>query len=169
MRKDSKFRLALMSIAVVLLLVPASGAAFEVQFSGSNATGILGLDVNGNFYDVTFQFDSAANLYGSPPGTWLFDEFVAIDAIVAVNTALNTESAVTTVGSDTSRNYYIGYDFENSIVWVRKAESLSGDWARVTGILFESKAVTFTYAVFVPLSTPVETFTWGRIKALYGN
>jgi hypothetical protein len=170
MRKASKFRLALMSTMVVLLLVAGPVAAFEVQFSGSNATGILDLDVNGTLYDVTFPFDTATNVYGSPIGTFLFDEFEAIDAIDAVNTALNTESAVTTVGSDTSRSYNIGYDIENSLVWVRQAESNSGDWVRLTGIIWESKVLGLTYAVFeTAASTPVETSTWGSIKALYRN
>jgi hypothetical protein len=145
-------------------------AAFEVQFSGSNATGILNLDVNGNFFDVTFQFDTAENVYGAPPGTFLFDEFVAGDAIDAVNTALKTESAVTTVGSDNSDVYTIGYDFENSLVFVRQAENFLGDWIRVDGVSGAVKTLDLTYAVFEPAtSTAVEASTWGRIKALYGN
>jgi hypothetical protein len=170
MRKASKFRLALMSTMVVLLLVPGSVAAFEVQFSGSNATGILDLDVNGTLYDVTFEFDTAENLYGAPPGIFLIDEFVASDAVVAVNAALNTESAVTTVGSDNSSVYTIGYDFENSFVFVRQGESLIGEWIEIPGISGAVKTEDFTYAVFEPaISTPVETSTWGSVKALYRN
>jgi hypothetical protein len=170
MRKASKFRLALMSTMVVLLLVAGPVAAFEVQFLGSNATGILDLDVNGTLYDVTFQFDTAENLYGAPPGTFLFDEIEAKDAIDAVNAALNTESAVTTVGSDNSRVYTIGYDFENSIVFVRQAEYFTGDWILIPGVSGAVKTDDFSYAVFEPAnSTPVETSSWGHIKALYRN
>jgi len=170
MRIARILRLAMMSSAIVLLLVPGSGAAFEVQFSGSNATGILDLDVDGTAYDVTFQVEIADDIYGAPPGTWLFDEFAAADAIDAVNAALNTEAAVTTVGSDNSPDYNIGYDYENSIVFVRQATYTSGDWGRDTGIIFHQRDEQKTYAVFGPAgSTPVESSTWGRIKALYGN
>jgi hypothetical protein len=64
----------------------------------------------------------------------------------------------------------IGYDFENAFVWVRQAESTSGDWVGLTGIVVEQKAFDVTYAIFEPADlTPVETSTWGRIKALYLN
>ena len=170
MQIASIFRLAVMISAVVLILVPGSGAAFEVQFSGSNATGILDLDVGGTPYDVTFQSDTADNIYGTPPGTFLFDEFAAADAIDAVNSALDTESAVTTVGSGNTSDYNIGYDFENAIVFVRQASYTSGDWTRLSGVIFHQKDEQNTYAVFEPAgSTPVESATWGRIKALYGN
>jgi hypothetical protein len=169
MRTASGFRRSAMSSAVALILVLGSGAAqaFEVQFEGSNATGILNLDINGTMYDVTFEFNSAASIYGLPPGAFdMADELEAGDAVDAVNGALNTENQVQTVGPDTSRAYDIGYDFENSIVWVRQATYGSATWTQLTGVLFESKAEGRTYARF-HVSVPVEYSSWGQIKALY--
>jgi len=156
----------LLSAALLVLLGSGTTLAYEVQYEGSNATGILGLVVDGASYDVTFQSDTASILYGQPPGSFLLDEQQAGAAVDAVNDALNSVGQIQTVGPGSAAEYFIGYDFENSLVFVRQAIYEGGDWGRVTGVLFHQKADEHSYAVF-DFRVPVESGSWGKIKALY--
>lgn len=159
--------------AVVLLLVPGSGAAqtTEVHFDGSNATGITNLNVGGTFYDVMFLYDTAENIYGAEPGVYDFsDEPSAEAARDAVTAALNTEPTVVTAGPNTSIEINIPFGFENDFATVEQSFYLSGpgNWINPTDPDIRIFQNPNTYAKF-GAATPAEPATWGRIKALYGN
>ena len=103
------------AFTLALLLLGASAAqAFEVDFQGSNATGIRNLSVEGVYYDVTFLTDTGVSVYGEPP---VFDftggnaEEAGVIAVNAVNAALNTIPAVQTVGDGQNTDrFHIGLE-----------------------------------------------------------
>ena len=63
---DSRNSASLLVAASFLLGVP-NAQAQTVIFSGSTASGIRDLNVNGVLYDVDFRFASAMDVYGNPP------------------------------------------------------------------------------------------------------
>ena len=69
--KNRTFRAILTAVVVALALLLGAGAvqAAEVIIdeSGTNATGILALDVDGTFYDVAFMNTIPLYLYGLGP------------------------------------------------------------------------------------------------------
>ena len=86
-------------VGLVFLLGTASAqAGFAVTFDTvdtTQATGILNLEVDGTFYNVSFtpNAQTAADVYGPFPGTYDFKTSnAAKDAVDAVNAALNTSS-----------------------------------------------------------------------------
>lgn len=168
MRTASMICMAAMSSAVALVLLVGSGVA-QVQSNGSNATGILNLAVGGTNYDVTFKYDTAENIYGAQPGTYDFTTLAAaILAVDAVNAALNAAGGIETVGPQTSLFYNVPFDFENDLVIARQGEHPGSVW--IPGEDLRPFQASDPYADFAPAGTvPVESTTWGRIKALYGN
>ncbi len=78
-------------VALALLLGAGAAQAFTVQFTGENATGILNLEVGSTFYNITFQHETAQDIYGTVS---LFDFITsegAEEAMEAVNAALDSE------------------------------------------------------------------------------
>ena len=162
-----------MMSVVVLLLVPGSGSAqtTEVIFEGSNATGITNLNVGGTFYDVTFLYDTAENIYGAQPGVYDFsDESSAEAARDAMTAALNTVPTVVTAGPNATIEINIAFGFENAFATVEQSFYLSGpaNWISATDPDLRVYLNNNTYAKF-GAPTPVEPATWGWIKALYSN
>lgn len=110
--------LAAGTIAMGLLLGTNTASAATVIFGngGTNATGILGLDVGGTLYDVTFNLQSVAvEVYGIFPGTFFpfTNQTDAGDARTAVADELDTAGATTigvVGGGATSDVFNIGYD-----------------------------------------------------------
>ena len=166
--RTGKLVIAVATTAVALVLLVGSGAA-QVQRKGSNATGILNLEVDGTNYDVTFKYDTAVNIYGASPGVYDFTSLAAaILAVDAINIALNAAGGIETVGPQTSLFYNVPFDFENDLVIARQGEHPGSLW--IPGEDLRPFRVSDPYADFAPAGTvPVESTTWGRIKALYGN
>jgi len=172
MRKANMCRWIVMG-AVVLLLVPGSGAAqtTEVHFEGSNATGITNLNVGGTFYDVTFLYDTAENIYGTAPGQFDFSDGPSAEAARdAMAAALNTEPTVTTAGPNTTIEINIAFGTTGNFADVEQSFYVGSqsNWSLPTDADIRLYTNSATYAKF-GLSTPTEPATWGRIKALYGN
>ena len=113
-----KFRAALTAGMVTLALLLGAGTAQAATVvtsdDGTNATGILGLEVGTTLYDVQFVRSTPQGLYSIPPGFDFANEGEATDANGVVITVLNTNPAVMTVGpSATPSNVYlIGYEFD---------------------------------------------------------
>jgi hypothetical protein len=159
---------AILTAALFLVLGSGPVLAFEVIHAGSNATGIVQLDVDGVTYDVTFRNLSAGGVYGQEPGIYDFKNLLDAQAAVdAVNAALNTVPEVETVGSNNSSIYNIGVGFENDIVFVREGSySPGGDWEQLANTDFRGYSIVHTYADF-DISLQVKSATWGRLKELY--
>jgi hypothetical protein len=109
----------LRNVVVALALLLGAGAAqgqtvmcgsSPCESGDTSATGILGLNVGGTFYDVTFVLADAEEVYGPPPGVYDFTtDDGAIEAINAVAAALNTIPTILRVNE--SFAYRIPYDF----------------------------------------------------------
>jgi len=124
------------SLAVTLLLAGGAAQAVEVIRDGTNALGIVDLNVNGTSYNVTFVLESAAELHGSYPGVFRFDTKVeAGDAVFAVNVVLNEEN-ITEVGPVGSGSplFKLAFDagapiLDVELAYVRLAATEGGaDW-----------------------------------------
>lgn len=106
---------ALLSIfsafVLIALLVPSASAV--VTYEGTTATGILGLDILGTTYNVTFinngtTYDEFVSTYGQTFNT----QGDARDAIAAINAELNAELTVPNSVGDSfgfDNEYYIPY------------------------------------------------------------
>ena len=105
-----------------LLLGSGAAQAVTVQIdgSGTNATGILGLNVlvegvGPVLYNVSFVKDTGFNVYDDPPPFDFVGDNSPLSARAAVMDALNDESAVETVGpggglGSTSDSFLIGVE-----------------------------------------------------------
>jgi hypothetical protein len=105
------------------------GAAIPCGVGDANAIGILNLDVPGGDplgYNVEFRFDSAADLF-TVPVTFPI-ESLALAAVTAVSSALNTLPDVETVSQTMSSFYDIPFDFAPT--------PLPGDWSVRQGKFF---------------------------------
>jgi hypothetical protein len=98
--------------------VGTANAAFSLDLDptdNNNALGIRNLELDGVPYNVEFQFGSSNEIYGLPP-QFDFTAFNAEEQIAAamikVNTALNSDAAVQTVGPAKSDLYNIGGDWD---------------------------------------------------------
>ena len=100
------------AVALAFVGVGSAHAGFEVLTNqlGTNATGILNLEVDGILYDVEFDFDFGLDIFGDPPFTFK-NELEAINANEEVNFALNSVPEVVTVGPMRSDFYGIPFDF----------------------------------------------------------
>ncbi len=77
-------------IGLLLGANAAQAAEVQVDATGTNATGILNLQVGGAVYNVSFVEASAEQVYGSLPGDFDFTSAgTAEDAADAVNDELN--------------------------------------------------------------------------------
>jgi hypothetical protein len=105
----------LFAVLALGLAAPAAQAATViVDSTGTNATGIQGLAVAGDVYDVTFVDDTPGSpaVYGTPPTLDFTGQTVVGLVIDAVNLALDTAPAVITVGPESGLNdnvYRIAY------------------------------------------------------------
>jgi hypothetical protein len=105
-------------IAMVLLLGPGAAQAAMLRLDPDDDTiaiGIDNLDVDGTFYNVTFPFGTANDLYGDPVADFDFTtEATASAAVDAVRAELNGNSAVTRVKDpdlgDTNNFFLVGFE-----------------------------------------------------------
>jgi hypothetical protein len=154
-RKIMKIKRTVLLLTVVVmmgLLLGASAAqAFtvEVDGTGTNATAILNLEVNGALYDVTFRFGTIGDIWGDEA----FDfnqQNVAVDASLAVNDALNTVPAVETVGPQSENSYDIPFNRIGIFVDVLASAAVigtGGTWSDV-GVFPNVSDSDETYAQF---------------------
>ncbi len=148
------------AVAVLVLLLGA-GTARAGDFIvvtdelGTNATGILNLEVDGVLYDVEFVFDFGLDVFGAPPFTFQL-EIQAINAHEAVNIALNSEPLVTTVGPDWSKGYAVPFDFDelSYVIHGSQYSPVLADWAQVPNSHTVDQLMPFSYAVFTVVPTP---------------
>jgi hypothetical protein len=101
---------------VGLFFICTAAQAATVQLDGTNATGILGLELDGTLYDVTFEFSSGPHTEPAPGDIFadpISDEAGASAAADAINLALNASSA-TTVGSSNSVSYIVPYLYNSA-------------------------------------------------------
>jgi len=105
MKQEKKLSaLAAGAVTMGLLLGASAASAASAQFDSplapTQATGILGLEVGGTPYNVTFALSAFANeVYGECPGEYTFTtEATAIEANGAVRTEL-TLAGATSVGN----------------------------------------------------------------------
>ncbi len=157
-----KTRRALARVVVVLVMLLGVGTAqagFEVVTNqlGTNATGILNLEVDGVLYDVEFDFDFGADIFGAPPFTFNL-ELQAINANEEVNFALNSVPEVVTVGPEMSSNYIIPFDLEILDYIVRLSEyRLVGQWLQVLDSDEVPQLDARTWAVFTEVTASAAT------------
>jgi hypothetical protein len=122
--KSKKLLIALALMLLVFVPVSSQAATVQIDGTGTNATGILDLEVDGLFYDVTFLRATPNFVYGPDPN-WNFDfegTVAAEQALNAVNDALNTIPAVVTVGPVISPDWYIGYGLSASLTKIDAKE-----------------------------------------------
>ncbi|MHC5016750.1 MAG: hypothetical protein ACYTGM_20025 [Planctomycetota bacterium] len=160
-------------VALVLLLGVGSvqaGFLVQVDGTGTNATGILNLEVDGVLYDVEFDYDFGLDIFGAPPFTFNL-ELQAINANEEVNAALNSVPAVVTVGPMMSDHYAIPFEFENLDYAVRGSEySLLDQWQQVPNAQVVDGAALHSYAVFTVVPAPATMCVFGpAIFALGGR
>jgi hypothetical protein len=123
-------------VAITMFLLAASVAQGQTVMCGSSpcvsgdtsATGILGLNVGGTFYDVTFVLTDAEPLYGPPPGVYDFTtDNEATEAIDAVNAALDSVPTIFFVGETPYEvaAYRVPFDFVEFLM-TPNVEALDG-------------------------------------------
>ena len=169
-------------ILVILFLTEISyGAA--VQIAGGRATGIVGLDVQGVLYDVSFQNNYYNSIWGYGPATFGvvctepgesgehpcgLDPSPAIPAINAVNSVLSERGVSEILFDDglLSSFYVVPYLFD------RLAESgligayTGAEWV-YSGEIRSGSPVLRPFAVFTP-SIPIPAAAWLFGSALAG-
>ena len=163
--------LAAGALAIGLLLGASAAQAATVQIdgTGTNATGILNLDVGGTLYNVEFLFISSNTLYGSPP---IFDFpslATAASARDAVVDVLNAASTVETVGRDGGVNFdFFGIGFDVASVEPITLFSrgvvlpLSGNWGIPDpGIGGVDSSTPAMYASFTVVPVPAAVWLFG--------
>lgn len=91
-------RAVIYTTAVALALIASPASAATVETEGATATSISNLDVGGTLYNVGFLVAEWPDIYGADP-IYDFDEEGTLEAVAAVNAALNAEVGVTSVGS----------------------------------------------------------------------
>jgi hypothetical protein len=175
MKTKNSLQVFLTTGAVTMSLLLGSGAAqaatVQVDGSGTNATGILGLDVlvegvGTVSYNVSFLQDTGFNVYDDPPPFDFSGETDPLSARLAVLNALNDEPAVETVGpgvgvGSTSDSFLIGFDKSPA---PDRIVSVGGEYSNTWGsggiaILREPSEVAF-YADFTPAVVPVPAAVW---------
>jgi hypothetical protein len=114
MKRKSVFSfLAAGTMAMGLLLGAGATSAATVLFAdgGTKATGIDDVNIGGTVYDVTFNVQVFAfEEYGPFPGTFFFNNAtVALDAVNAINAALNASPA-TSVGAPGNAFEAVGFN-----------------------------------------------------------
>jgi hypothetical protein len=178
--KLGKASLAIRTVAVAMtLILGASAASAEVIWGDSSepkkATAITGLMVGGTAYRVDFVLDwHAFEVYGPFPGTLTFNTSnEAEEARGAINAALN-DAGATSIGEDgVETNFGLGYNigYESFIfVSIETIRTVRATYTDTWGSLSENTPAYNQdhkeWAMFSS-SVPVESSSWGRIKALY--
>ena len=149
-----------LAISALTLAMGAGTAQAEpmVISDGTNASGILGLEVKGTLYDVAFRFLDANILYGTDPN-FDFNETDALIARNVINDALNTEGGIETVGfegipagQDIIFNIGVA-GFETTITTVQGKYFVSSGWED-DGVGVTTHTKNEVYADFSPAVVP---------------
>ena len=153
-------------IVVLLQMACASPShALQVLLSGTNATGILDLDIDGTLYDVSFDFEIVGTT-PDPLDAFLGDETGAQTAALAIKDALNTTVAIT-VGTGFSgtgsQSFVVPWSYQDSNCadpgatgvcgWRGANNFVQGTWQIVAGEFDEG--VSLEFARFTPSEVPV--------------
>jgi len=182
----SRFLTSVALLALPFLLVAGTAGAQVVIYADSNATQILGLQVGTVTYDVTFVQGTGDDIY---PGD-AFDFSSAADALLAVEAirdAFNElwscvdpdccdepggGTLIRSVGPQREGDFFVPYgraggflDIHFGSLFVDTQACLRYLWQALGPDIVESD-VSVAYAVFEN-PVPVESATWGKIKALY--
>jgi hypothetical protein len=162
------------ALTIALLLgAIAAHAAVVTQDPAGNATGIRGLEVLGDFYDVEFLWGKGNDVIGLPfDWSSQADALAAVDAIALVLAAEAT--SVTTVGpvSNTSDFFDVPYQvFGSNAFIVRGNADGSGGWTSGNvgdQVDYSAFAPDWSWAKFSPANlTPTTDQSWGHTKSLY--
>jgi hypothetical protein len=144
--------LAIVAAALVFLVGAGAAQAARVIDIGGTALQILSLELDGQFYDVEFIFDSPNNIYGLNPSTSDLDFMSRSDsdaAVEAINGAFNMEGDIHSVNESSSFLYTVPFvvddqkmerslGFEGEASWVRWPDpsatlvSNAGSYAKFT-------------------------------------
>ena len=157
-----KIRIILLGMVLVAAVTPAH--AFTVDLDGTNATGLSDLDIGGTAYDVTFEFVAANTADGPtcapsvPCDVFFGNQSGAIDAVDAINVALNFVSAVS-VGSSVSAVYFVPYAASGGDVDVRQGDGTIGTWGQI-GSSLDADTDIIEYARFSPAVVPIPPAAW---------
>lgn len=153
---------------LALLLAGVSAQAFTVDLDGTNATGVRDLDIGGTAYDVVFDFasaDTAPVACGAamPCDVFFGDQTAAVDAVAAINHALNNAISVNvpaqSVGSSVSTVYYVPYAASAQDVEVRQGDGTVGEWGQI-GSSLDADTDIIEYARFSPAVIPIPPAAW---------
>jgi hypothetical protein len=170
------------SVVFSFFLLAFSGVtqAASVQLSNGRATGILGLNVEGVFYDVEFQYASYVTIWGFGPATFsetcsepggdantnphpcgLGDSSGALAAVDSINEAFNSTSVTELVATDGSiHNFFtVAYLFDwSSDSYVLSDYQIAG-WTNEGDGFCDCFPNQRPYAVFSP-AVPLPPAVW---------
>lgn len=179
-RSYGRLRLVIV-MACMLLLIPAIGGAATVLTSGDDlAYRIENLDVGGTLYNVNFVWETAENIYGSPPNP-VFDfpgDSSAADARSAVLGALNDYNAALGAGqtlvdlvgpqnrSQESTFFRIGYVSESSGTTIRNLRGSYQEnpfqlWEEDVGTAIVAYNAVESWADFTVVPVPAAVWLFG--------
>ncbi len=173
MKSNKKsFKLIMFLVSILFLLGVSSTQAAKVIYSGSVATGIKNMGVNGTYYNVEFVWDSADSVYGNPANFTFDNKQHADTALEAVRSALNSVSAVTDVGPTIHPSLLIGYEenevFGTRFAYSRQSHYINGSWTN-SGFDTDESDDTKSYAVFTTTQSPECTDSDGDGYAVEGG
>jgi hypothetical protein len=151
------------SLLAILLFTGWAGATqaapvVQIDGTGTNATGILNLEVDGTPYNVEFVYDFGDNVYPSGFPFTGGDEFTANTAIIV---ALNGSPAET-VGPETGNSYVLGADISPipPLTVGPGATFLAGSWESDPAFLIPDDERA-TYAEFSAVPLPAAAWLFG--------
>jgi hypothetical protein len=157
------------ALGVILLLVVGSAQAASVQTSGSQAIAIIGLDIGGDLYDVTWAHESfldldSAGLIFVDDGSGGATATVAQNAIVSELSIAGVNS-ISLVGGGSASSFFIAFSDQGTTVAYKTGgyHSGSGSWL-ATGESGSYSTAVLPYAVFtaaVPIPAAVYLFASG--------
>jgi hypothetical protein len=175
--------LSVILLLVVLLGMGSVAQAVTVQFDGSVATGITGVAIDGDLYDVSFEYGWFFNVYGfgvaptfgevcfeeggsdnqHPCG--LGDPTASLAAVDAVNVVLNSAGAVS-IGPSSSlafEHYVIPYMIDSCAEDLRVRSDYGGAAWVNSGQLGEDPGcapLQRPFAVFSASGIPIPAAVW---------
>ena len=126
MRKGTRRYLAgLISTACLLLTTAAIAATVRTNDLG-DVIAVDNLDVGGTLYNVTFNRDTSLGNYGDPPVFTFNGETAVLEAVDALNGALNGEDPIPVWVAETendraSRVFRVGFGLDSEDGFVRFA------------------------------------------------
>ena len=167
--KITTWRRSLASAAALTAILlswagPGQAATVVTDESGTNATGILGLVVGGNVYDVGFSVTTAESLYGSvPTDDFPFENGDSAMANEAILAALNSEAGVTSIGAAESSEFNIGMASNEFWFTATRGGYLAEDWEDFFGSslnLMPDSVRTFAEFTMTGTAVPVPAAAW---------